>query len=127
MNTAQRRAATERHELAIAAINEMFNKADELVAARDRLTGIKPLGADDDPIKDAETLLAHASELHDTLVQLRVAATAAAEYRNRGDLAGDLGTKPAVLFPRPGRPPGDTSPALEPRPPGHVALTEDVS
>lgn len=117
MNAAQRRAATEQHELAIAAINEMFDKADELTAARDRLTGIGPLDADDDPIRDAETVLACAGQLHDALVQLRAAAVGAAEHRNRSDLAADLGTKPTVLFPRPVRQPSDTSLTLKPTPP----------
>jgi hypothetical protein len=105
MNAAQRRIATQQHELAIAAINEMFDKVDELTAARERLTGIKPCGPHDDPIRDAETLLAHAALLNEALHQLRVAALAAAEHRNRNDLAADIGTKSAVLFPRPTRHP----------------------
>ena len=49
----------------------------------------------------------HARLLDDALVQLRAAAVAAAEHRNRNDLAADLGTKPTVLFPRPARPSGE--------------------
>ena len=104
MNAAQRQAATRQHALAITAINEMFDKVDELAAARDRLTGIAPLGPDDDPIRDAETLLAHAAMLNEALAQLRATALAAAEHRNRNELAADIGTKIGALFPRPFRP-----------------------
>jgi hypothetical protein len=36
-------------QLAITAINEMFDKLDELAAARHRLTGVEPLGLIDRP------------------------------------------------------------------------------
>jgi len=127
MSTAQRRAATEQHELAIAAINEMFDRADELASARGRLTGIKPLGPADDPIRDAETLLAYAALLNDTLVRLRAAALVAGAHRNRTDLAADLGTKPTVLFPRPVRHRGEAPLTLEPRSAASVSLDQEAS
>ena len=94
----QRQAATKQHALAIAAINEMFDKVDELTVARDRLTGVAPLGPHDDAIRDAETLLAHAALLNQALRQLRSAALTAAQYPNRNDLAADIGTKSTTLF-----------------------------
>ena len=127
MKTAQRRAATEQHQLAIAAINTMFDRADELAAARDRLTGVKPLGDADDPIRDAETLLAHAGQLAAALEQLRCAASAAAEYRTRTDLAADLGTKHAVLFPKPARSSEDVPTTVEPSPATPPGRIEDGS
>jgi len=114
MNADQRRAATAQHQLAIEAINELFDKAQDLAAARDRLTGIKPRGPGDDPIRDAEKLLTYADLLSDALVQLRSAAIVAAEHRSRTDLCA--GTKPTVLFPRPARHPGDPLLTLDPRP-----------
>ena len=110
VNGAQRRAATEQHQRAIATINEMFDRLDELAAARDRLTGVAPLGPHDDPIRDAETLLHHAELLNQALSDLRVAALAASAHRRRSDLAADVGTKAAILFPRAGRGPEQTDP-----------------
>lgn len=100
MSAEQRRAATQQHILAIAAINELFDKIDELAAARDRLTGIGPLAPQDDPIRDAETLLAQATQLKEALCQLREVALTASEHRHRNDLATDIGTKSVLLFPR---------------------------
>ena len=110
MSAAKRNAATQQHALAIATINELFDKVDELAAARDRLTGIEPLGPHDDPIRDAETRLAHAALLNEALGQLRAAALTAAQHRNRNDLAADIGTKNALLFPRGTQPPGEPAP-----------------
>ena len=109
MNSAQRRSATEAHQLAIATINDMFDRLDELVAARDRLIGVAPLGPHDDPIRDAESRIDHAELLNQALSDLRVAALAASAHRRRSDLAGDVGTKTAILFPRPGRDPERTT------------------
>ena len=103
MSAAQRHAATQQHMLAIGAINELFNKVYELAAARDRLTDIGPLGPlgpQDDPIKNAETLLAYAAPLNRALCQLRAIALTAAEHRNRNDHATDICTKSALPFPR---------------------------
>ena len=111
MNGDQRRAATEQHQQAIGTINEMFDQLDELVAARDRLTGAAPLGPSDDPIRDAESLLHHATLLNQALSNLRVAALAASAHRRRRDLATDVGTAAAMLFPRAGRGPEQTDPA----------------
>ena len=80
----------------------MFDRLDELVAARDRLTGVALLGPHDDPIRDAESLLDHAELLNQALSDLRVAALAASAHRRRSDLAADVGTKTAILFPRAG-------------------------
>lgn len=109
---ASRQAATEQHQQAIATINAMFDQLDELRTARERLTGLAPLGPDDDPLRDAETLLQHATQLNTALDELRTAAIAAAEHRTRSDLAADIGTKTNALFPRPAR-----------RPSGPVRLT----
>ena len=100
MNRSQRRAATEEHQRAISTINDMFDRLDELAAARGRLTGVVPLGLHDDPIRDAELLLAHAEVLNRALSDLRRAAVAALAHRRRSELAADIGTKPAMLFPR---------------------------
>ena len=100
MSVEQRRAATEHHQHAIASINEMFDRLDELAAARIRLTGVAPLGAGGDPVRDAEVLLEHAEALAQALERLRSAALVAAEHRRRADLADDIGTKPTALFPR---------------------------
>lgn len=126
MSAAQRRAAVAQHELAIAAINEMFDKVDELVAARDRLLGLKPLEPGDDPIRDVETLLANAGILGEALAQLRAAALAAAEHRNRSDLAADIGTKPTILFPRAARPAGEAVLTLGPRPTPVVGVDQEA-
>ena len=98
-----RRAATEAHLEAIATINALFDRLEELSEARHRLTGVAPLAADDDPIRDAETLLHRAQLLSQTLAAVRAAAVDASTHRRRSDLAADIGTKPRVLFPRVGR------------------------
>lgn len=78
----------------------MFDRLDDLAEARNHLTGLEPLGQGDDPVRDAESLLERAEDLGKALVELPAAALTAAEHRRRGDLADDVGTKPAVLFPR---------------------------
>jgi hypothetical protein len=98
--SARRRSATQAHRQAIATIGEMFDRLDDLTAARDRLVGIAPREPDDDPIQDAETLLEHAGRLAGAVEALRSAALAAAAHRTRGKLAADIGTKSPVLFPR---------------------------
>ncbi len=82
----------------------MFDRLDELTAARERLTGVAPRQPDDDPIQDAELLLEHARRLGAALESLRSAAVAAVDHCTRAELAADIGTKPAALFPRPARP-----------------------
>lgn len=100
MSAATRLAATRQHQLAIEAINTMFDRADDLGAARDRLAGISPLGPDDDLIRDVDDILTTAAQLSDALRMLREAACAASAHRPRRDLAADLGTKVSSLFPR---------------------------
>lgn len=104
MSSDRRLAATQAHQEAIATINEMFDRFDDLTAARDRLTGIAPRHPDADPIQDAELLLDHARRLAGTLEALRAAALAAAEHRTRSELSADIGTKTSTLFPRHGSP-----------------------
>jgi hypothetical protein len=99
----RRRAATEAHLRAITTINALFDRVDELIEARDRLTGVAPLGPDDDPIRDAEVLLQHVERLNQALAGVRSAAVDASVHRRRNDLAADVGTKVNLLFPRPGR------------------------
>ena len=106
VSSARRHAATEAHLRAVATINEMFDRLDDLTAARDGLTGVAPRQPDDDPIQDAETLLEHARRLGAALDALRTAAFAASTHRARGELAADIGTKNTGLFPRPARQPG---------------------
>lgn len=119
MSAAQRLAATRQHQLAIEAINTMFDRADDLAAARDRLAGDRPLGPDDDLIRDVEDLLAGAAQLSDALRMVREAAATASAHRPRRDLAADLGTKVSSLFPRahdaaaPVRSPASTGPASQ--------------
>jgi hypothetical protein len=98
--SARRRAATHAHQQAIATIDEMFDRLDDLTAARDRLTGLAPREPDDDPIHDAETLLEHARRLNAAVEALRSAALAAAAHRTRGKLAADIGTKSPVCSSR---------------------------
>jgi hypothetical protein len=109
VNSAQRRAATEEHQRAITSINDMFDRLDKLVAARDLLAGVTSLGPHDDPIRDAESLLQHAKLLKQALSDLRLAALAASAHRRRSDLAADVCTKVTSLFPRAGRDSGSTS------------------
>lgn len=100
MNSARRLAATQAHQQAIATINEMFDRLDELTAARNRLTDVAPRNPETDPLQDAELLLHHAGRLAAALEALRAAALAAAEHRPRSELAADIGTKNNILFPR---------------------------
>lgn len=100
MSSAARLAATQTHQQAIATINEVFDRLDELTAARDRLTGIAPRQPGDDPIQDAELLLDHARRLGASLEALRTAALGAVDHRTRSELAADIGTKTTALFPR---------------------------
>jgi hypothetical protein len=51
VNSAQRRAETEKHDQAIATTNDMFDQLAELVEARDRPSGVAPLGPPEDPIE----------------------------------------------------------------------------
>jgi hypothetical protein len=117
VNDDRRLAATQEHQQAIASINAMFDRLDDLTAARDRLTGLAPRQPADDPIQDAELLLDHARRLGAALEALRTAALVAAGHRSRADVAADIGTKATALFPRPARP-ADRPARLTPPPPG---------
>jgi hypothetical protein len=131
VSSASRRAATETHQLAIATINAMFDRLDELTAARDRLTDIAPREPDDDPIQDAEALLEHARRLNGALDALRSAALSAATHRTRSELAADIGAKNSALFPRPNRQAQQrvrpTPASLDPAPSAGVAHQEASS
>jgi hypothetical protein len=70
----RRRGATEAHLRAISTINALFDRVDELIEARGGLTGVAPLGPDDDPIRDAEVLLQHAELLNQAVAGVRSAA-----------------------------------------------------
>ncbi len=94
----RRRAATEQHLQAIATINALFDRLDQLSEARDRLTGVSPLGPNDDPIRDAEALLHDAQQLNRALAGVRAAALDASRHRRRSNLASDIGAKPSLLF-----------------------------
>ena len=95
---ARRRAATEAHVQAIATINAVFDRLEDLSEARGRLTGVAPLAEHDDPIRDAEALLHRAQLLSQTLAAVRAAAVDASTHRGRGDLAADIGTSRACCF-----------------------------
>ena len=104
MTAEQRQAATQQHTLAIAAINEMFDKVDELTVAHDRLTGVAPLG----PHEDRSETQRHCWRTPPCSTRRCVNSEprrSAAGHRNRNDLAADIGTKSATLFPRQVRPP----------------------
>jgi hypothetical protein len=92
--------ALDTHQRAITAINEMFDRLDDLQAARDRLIGAAPLGPHDDPVRDAEDVLDVAGQLEHALAALRQAALPASVHRRRTELAGDIGTKVGLLFQR---------------------------
>ena len=96
----RRRAATEQHQLAIAAITTLFDRVDDLRETLARLTGLASLGADDDPLREAEAVLQVAEQIDRALAAVRAAALAAAEHRGRGDLVSDIGTRLVLLFPR---------------------------
>lgn len=100
MSDQRRRIATDQHQRAIESINELFDRLDHLIAARAQLSGIEPLAPDEDPVRDAESILELADRLNTALDDLRTAALGAAEHRRRTDLAADVGTKTNALFPR---------------------------
>ena len=96
----RRRTATAKHTAAIATIEALFDRVNELRRAREALTGIAPAEVDADPILDAAAVLDAAHRLEDALTSVRQAAAAAAEHRSRSDLASDVGTRLSALFPR---------------------------
>jgi hypothetical protein len=96
----RRRAATAKHTAAIATIDALFDRVDQLRIARDRLTGIKPAPFEADPIRDAQAVIDAAHQLEDALSDLRQTAERAAKHRSRSELANDIGTRQSALFPR---------------------------
>ncbi len=95
----RRRAANARHAAAIDTIDTLFDRADQLRVARDRLTGIAPAPVDADPIRDAQAVIDAAHQLGNALNDLRQAAQRATKHRSRSDLANDIGTRQSALFP----------------------------
>lgn len=77
----RRRPATAKHQSAIATIEALFDRVDDLRVAHKRLTTIEPTGVDTDPIRDAETVVEAAQRLTDALANVRGAAERAAEHR----------------------------------------------
>lgn len=96
----RRRAATAKHTAAIATIEALFDRVDQVRIARDRLTGLTPASIDADPIRDAQAAIDAAHQLGNALNNLRQAAELAANHRTRGELANDIGTRQSALFPR---------------------------
>ena len=125
MTADRRAAATAQHERAIAAISALFDRVENLRAARERFAGIEPLAPDDDPIRDGEALIGLAEQLAAALGKVREAADAAAEYRTRSELASDLGTRTAALFPRPARQRKPAQPAPAPLDATHLVVDEE--
>ncbi|HWL44573.1 MAG TPA: hypothetical protein VNQ73_16655 [Ilumatobacter sp.] len=124
---ARRRSATEQHERAVNAINALFDRLDDLAAARQRLSEFASRAADGDPLRDADGLLQVAAQLAGAVDGVRAAALAAAEHRSRNELAADVGTRAASLFPRsagPTRPSNETlsAAATTQRPTGQPSI-----
>ncbi len=61
-------------------------------------------GDGDDPVRAAEAVLEAAGVVGEALAALRTAGAVAVEYRSKAELAGDVGTRPTLLFPRQGAP-----------------------
>ena len=98
----RRRAATEQYARGIDAINAVFDRLDELTAARERVAAVAAGGGDgDDPVRSAEAILDAAGLVSEALAALRQAGAGAVEYRSRAEISGDVGTRPTLLFPRP--------------------------
>jgi hypothetical protein len=101
----QRRAATEQYARGIDAINAVFDRLDDLSTARARVAAVAAgWGDGDDPVRGAEAILEAAGVVGEALAALRTARAVAVEYRSKAELAGDVGTRPTLLFPRQGAP-----------------------
>jgi hypothetical protein len=102
-----RRAAATAELLAAAqTINTMFDRADVL---RGLLGECVTAVGDSDVVRSARTVINLAERISESQHQLLDAAAAAAVYRSRRELAADLNTSTALLFPRSERldqPPG---------------------
>ncbi len=99
MNSLERRhAATERYARAAAAINAVFDRADELRAATAAVVAAHSSAGD--PVQGARAMLEAAACVETALERLRSAAKAAAAFRTKSDLASDIGTRISLLFPR---------------------------
>ena len=97
-STDKRHAATAHYAAGTAAINAMFDRADNL---RDLLDQIRAAAGDSDVVHAARDVLEVNVRLDASLNGLRDAAIAAAAYRSKSDLAADLGTRVGLLFSRP--------------------------
>ena len=102
----RRDAATAHYVTATATINAVFDHADNL---RGLLAQIRAATEIDDVLTASRTIRDLNFQLDDAVTALLTGANAAAAYRSRSDLAGDLGTRTAVLFPRTARTPNDSA------------------
>lgn len=93
----RRQAATHQYAIAAATINTMFDRNDELRAT---LTTAAAVAAGPDPLRAAHELTDLTARIGQLVDQLVTAAAAATAYRPKTDLAADINTRTALLFPR---------------------------
>ena len=93
----RRQAATEHYAQAAAAINDVFDRADDL---RTTAADIVAHVSKGDPVLGAIAMLNTLGQLEVALERLRSAAVLAATFRTKRDLASDIGTRVGLLFPR---------------------------
>ena len=96
----RRDAATAQYVTATATINAVFDHADNM---RGLLAQIRVATEIDDVLAASRTIQDLNLQLDDAVTALLTGANAAAAYRSRSDIAGDLGTRTAILFPRTAR------------------------
>lgn len=96
MNYERRQQATAHYAQATAAINATFDAHDNLRAVVEAARTATDLP---DPIVAIGELAVLQRSLDESLVALRAAATTAAAYRPKAEIAKDLDTKTANLFP----------------------------
>ena len=104
----RRDAATAHYVTATATINAVFDHADNM---RGLLAEIRVATEIDDVLAASRTVQDLNLQLDDAVTALLTGANAAAAYRSRSDIAGDLRTRTAILFPRAARTRDDTADA----------------
>jgi len=97
MNYERRQQATARYAATTAAINPTFDAHDNLRAAVSAVRTATDLA---DPIVAVAELATLQRSLKESLAALKAAALTAAAYRPEAEIAKDLDTKTANLFPR---------------------------
>ena len=94
-----RERATARFREATEAIERVFDAVDRLAELRCRAVALASIDVDDDPLGSCVELLDVAGDLGAGLDQLRAAAETASAFTSKRQLAADLGTRQALLFP----------------------------